>query len=415
MKIAIIGAGFVGLTAGLRLSQKGHEVVIFEKENFLGGLSAGFRQKDWQWSLENFFHHLFTSDKETQKLIKELCLSSKLFYRKPKASIFKNNKISQFDSLSTVLTFPHLPFLDKVRTGLIIFYLKITPFQTSFEKVTASQWLKKAYGEKAYRTIWEPLLESKFGKYKERITMSWFWTRIKKRSLRLGYLEGGFQVLLEKLSQEIKKKKGKIYLGREITSLSFLKSDFDKIIVTTPTSIFLKIAPSLPKSYRKDLTQLKMIGSLNLVLILKRKFLEDGTYWLNINEKGFPFVAVVEHTNFVSSKHYNNCHLLYLGGYYPQNHRFLKMKKEQILQEFLPYLKKVNPNFEKSSIINSYLSTNFFAQPIVTFGYRELIPDYKTPIPNIFLVNMQQVYPWDRGINQAIIQGEKIAKEAVSS
>jgi protoporphyrinogen oxidase len=414
MKVAIVGTGITGLTAGLKLSQKGHEVVLFEKEEYAGGLSAGFRKKGWDWHLEFFFHHFFATDKEAKKLIRELGLEDKLFYLRPKTSVFKQGKIYQFDSPLSVLKFPLLSFPERLRTGLVTLFLKSYPRWQSLEKTKASGWLKKYYGQKTYEVLWQPLLGSKFGKQAGKISMAWFWARIKKRSARLGYLEGGFQPLIDELVKKIKQRGGKILLNHEVKNLDELEN-FDRIIITTPAEIFLKIAPQLPKEYQARLEKFKMLGAVNLILELKEQFLKDKTYWLNISEESFPFVAVVEHTNFVNPKYYNGNHLVYVGGYYPQNHRYFRMSKDRILKEFLPYLKKISPRFNQSSlpagrhgIINHQSSISKFAQHIVPPHYSQIIPNYQTPLKNIFLANMQQVYPWDRGVNYAIELGEKV-------
>ena len=443
MKIAVIGGGITGLTAAYQLSRKGYQVTLFEKENYLGGLAAGFKRKEWHWPLECFFHHFFTSDKGAKKLITELGLIDKLFYRRPKTSIFFKGKMAQFDSPISLLFFPHLSFSQKLRTGLVTAYLKIPPRRSHgcassachhpkrertkdasevgkcpparskkipFEKTTASVWLKKHYGPKPYQILWQPLLKAKFGKYASKISMAWFWARIKKRSTRLGYLKGGFQVLIDKLEEKIKEGGGKIYLNQAITpkhlqggqrdSLKVkTQGKFDRVLITTPTQIFFKT--NLPE----------MLGAINLILVLKEKFLTDETYWLNINEPNFPFVAVVEHTNFIDPRHYGGNHIFYIGGYYPQNHPYFKMKKEEIFKEFLPYLKKINPKFNILNTKYLILNTNLYAQPIVPTNYSKMIPKMKTPIPNVFLANMQMVYPWDRGVNYAIELGEKVADE----
>jgi hypothetical protein len=41
-----------------------------------------------------------------------------------------------------------------------------------------------------------------------------------------------------------------------------------------------------------------------------------------------------------------------------------------------------------------------------------MIPSFKTPLKNVFLANMEQVYPWDRGTNYAVELGQKIARIA---
>src|SRR4030043_2071607 len=162
MKIAIIGTGITGLTAGYRLSGKGHQVTLFEKEKFSGGLAAGFKKRNWDWHLELFFHHLFTGDVHAKNLIKELGLEKKLIYLQPKTSIFKKGKIYQFDSPASVLKFPLLSFPERLRTGLMTLFLKTSPDWKNFEKIKASLWLEKYYGQKAYRILWQPLLQSKF-------------------------------------------------------------------------------------------------------------------------------------------------------------------------------------------------------------------------------------------------------------
>jgi len=399
MKIAVVGAGITGLTAGWRLSQKKHQVFVFEKEKLPGGLAAGFKKENWRWSLENFFHHLFTSDKAAKNLISELNLSSKLFYSRPKTSIFYNGKISQFDSPLSLLVFPHLNFLEKIRAGLVTAYLKINNWQ-SLEKISAWDWLVSAYGQRAFEILWQPLLQGKFGSYARKISAAWFWARIKKRSRKLGYLKGGFQVLIEKLVKKIEEDGGKVFLNREVKNLKELK-DFDKVIITTPVQKFFKT--KLPP----------MLGAINLILVLKEQFLTDGTYWLNINEPAFPFVAVVEHTNFVDPKYYGNKHILYVGGYYPQDHRYFKMTAKQIFEEFRPFLQKINPNYNfRLFTIHYSLFTNLFAQPIATVNYSKLLSKIKKTLPkNLYLANMQTIYPWDRGVNYAIEQGEKVADE----
>ncbi|PIU03385.1 hypothetical protein COT44_02995 [Candidatus Shapirobacteria bacterium CG08_land_8_20_14_0_20_39_18] len=402
MKIAIIGAGITGLTAGYRLTSQKHQVTIFEKNDFAGGLASGFKQKNWDWSLEFFYHHLFTTDQNAIKLINELGLGDQLKFSRPKTSIYYEDKISRFDSPASILFSPLLNYPQKIRTGLATIFLKVYPDWHSLEKITAVKFLPKLYGRKAYQILWKPLIKAKFGSFSDQISAAWFWARIKKRSFQLGYLDGGFQVLIDKLEEKIKENGGKIYLNQEIARINDLNHNnkYDQIVLTVPTSIFS------PKTKLPP-----MLGALNMILVLKEKFLIDNTYWLNINDPGYPFVSVVEQTNFIDPKYYGGNHILYVGGYYPANHRFFKMTKEEIFKEFLPFLKKINPDYNfKLKIENFKLSSNKYAQPITPTNYSRIIPPHQTSIPNVYLANMQQIYPWDRGINYAVELGEKIAK-----
>ena len=403
--IAIIGGGITGLTLAYRLSSQ-NRVTVFEKEKALGGLAVSFKKENWQWPLENFYHHFFPSDKETIKLLEELNLV--YFFSRPKTSIYQGGQICQFDSAISLLAYPHLNLYQKLRAGTAIATLKALPNEKLLGKKLATRVLPQLMGNKAYQILWEPLLWGKFGPQMNQVSAVWLWARIKKRNPKLGYIKGGCQHLIDRLISEIKNNKGQIKVNSPIKNLNQLKN-FSRIIVTTSPQIFLKIAPNLPKEYQNQLASIKTLATLNLILVTKKPLLTDNTYWLNINDKNFPFVALVQHTNLIDPRFYDGNHILYIGGYYPQNHPYLKMNKENLLKKFSPYLQKINPNCHQLSIINYQLSKSLYAQPIVTPHYQKIIPSFQTPIDNVYLACMAQIYPWDRGINYTIKTANKLA------
>lgn len=406
-KIAIVGGGITGLVLANLLSEK-HQIAIFEKESQLGGLSAGVKKNGWQWPLENFYHHFFTSDRETINLLKQLNI--KYSFKRPKTATYQKNKIYQLDSASSLLAHPYLNLPQKLRAGAAIAALKLWPSANFLEEKTAVEALPKIMGRKAYQTLWEPLLWGKFGQNMNRVGAGWFWARIKKRSQKLGYPEGGFPTLVAKLEEKIKKQGGKIFLNQEIKNLEKLQNNFDEIIITAPIPVFLKITPHLSQNYQNKLKKIKHLGAINLILICQKPFLPENVYWLNINEKSFPFVALVQHTHFVNPRFYNHKHILYVGGYYSQEHPFFKKNKEELLKEFFPSLKKINPHFSADDIKDLILTANLYAQPLVTPNYKNFIPPHQTPLKNVYLASMEQVYPWDRGVNYAIGMAKKVAK-----
>ncbi|MBU1032170.1 NAD(P)/FAD-dependent oxidoreductase [Patescibacteria group bacterium] len=406
MRIAIIGAGFTGLSTAYRLLQKSHQVIIFEKEPDVGGLAAGFTKNNWDWTLEKSYHHIFTNDFSILKLAKDI--HQPIIILKPRTDVFIDGQTFQFDNPSSILKFPYLTFLERARFGLALAYLKFNSNYKQFENTRALSWLRHTIGKKATSLIWEPLFAGKFEKFKEDISLTWFWARIKKRTSSLAYPIGGFKAFTDKLSNEIKKLGGEILLKTEITDLDSLQKSFDKIIVTLPTPMFLKITGNLPKDYVKKLSSIHHLSALTLILVLKEPFLKN-TYWLNITDKSYPFLALVEHTNFMDPNHYGGTHILYIGNYLPPNHPYLKMSTEELLKIYAPYLKKINPNYSLPPVA-CYLFSQPFAQPVVTVGYQKFIPTFETPLKNVFLANMDMVYPWDRGINYAVEMGKNVVK-----
>lgn len=423
MKIAIIGAGFTGLSSAYQLVKQGHSVTIFEKDSQPGGLAIGYQEKGWDWTIEAFYHHWFTNDNAILDLAKELDFP--VLTKRPKTSHLVDGKILQLDSFLTLLMFKNLSLKERLQMAFALAPLRFNPFWKPLEKYTATGYLKKTVGVKAYNILWEPLLVGKFGKYANTISLAWFWGRFAKRTTKLAYPEGGFLRFAQHIADAINKRGGKIYYNTEITELSssdkprikFKKmgntkleiGNYDKIIVTLPSFAFLKLAPQLPEAYKKSLLRLNGLGAIAVIMRLTKPFLSDNTYWLSICDTKAPILAIVEHTNFMESAHYNNEHLVYLGHYIPIDHPYFKMDEKKLLQTFDPFLKKINPNYEKNLIGLKKFAVPF-AQPIIPTNYSKMIPPMTTPLKNIYLANMQQVYPWDRGTTYAVELGEKIAK-----
>ncbi len=418
MKIGIVGAGFTGLAAAFVSSKLGHSVTIFEAGNQAGGLADGFRNKDWDWALDKHYHHLFTSDWSIRHLAEEV--GCQIDFVTPKTSTYIDARKYQLDSPLSLLAFPKLPIIDRIRTGIGLALLKFNPIWQIFEHFTSEQYIRTIMGNKSWDVIWAPLFHGKFGEYASQISAVWFWARIFKRSQSLGYPRGGFTGLLEKLVAACKKQGVEFIYSSKISRIvsrtdsqvelwiGNRKHLFSKVICSLSSWQFAQIAEGLPETYKQKLTSAVGLGAIDLVLELKESFLSDGTYWLNINDRSMPYLAVVEHTNFVSRSHYAGKHLLYIGNYLKSSHRFFSLSPQELLKEYLPHLRKINPQFSANAVSASWIWKTPFAQPIVSVGYAASLPGQITPLPNVYLANMQQVYPWDRGTNYAVESGRRI-------
>ena len=429
MKIAIIGAGFTGLSAGYQLAKKGHDVTLFEKDPKPGGLAIGYQEKDWEWTMEKHYHHWFTNARDTVNhdqtvlnLAKEI--GHAVLTSRPKTSVYIDGKIYQFDSPKTVLLFPKLSLIEKLRMATVMGFLRYDPFWKPLEKVNASTFLPKVMGEKAYKMLWEPQFVNKFGKYASDVSLAWFWARLTSRTPKLAYPEGGFLKFADHIVEIIEKQGGKCNFNTEVievkdknaVTVDFNDSEgkkqtqvFDKVIFTLPSFLFLKTVAQLPESYKEKFTRLKSLGATNLVLRMKKPFFKDNTYWLSVCDTTSPVMAIVEHTNFMDKVHYNNEHLLYLGNYLTPDSEKFQMDSEQQLKLFDPFLKKITPDYHKN-IIGYHLFKAPFAQPVIPTNYSKMIPEMTTPFKNIFLANIDQVYPWDRGTSNAVWLGKKVAE-----
>jgi protoporphyrinogen oxidase len=423
-KIAIIGAGYAGMSAAYDLVRAGHQITIFEADSQPGGLAAGFKEPHWDWSVEKYYHHWFASDHDMLGLIGELGLSNKVRFPRPYTVLLHNGKWYPFDSILQAMLFPGLGWgINKARFGFVGLYLRLTQNWQALERVTADDWMRRWAGSKVYEKMWQPLLIGKFGPYAKDVNMAWFWARIHARTTKLGTYEGGFQAFADDFAGILKNLGVRIQFQTRVTSIvpgsaggvkismDSRSENFDNVISTTSPGLMAKLTPDLPQSYLEGLLKLQHMGAVVMTLSLKQRLSEQGFYWFNIpKDAGFPFLAVVEHTNFVSAEHFGGDHILYCGDYLETDHEYFDLSDEELLARFIPGIQKINPAFGRDWIKKVWVHRTKYAQPVPLLNHSKNIPAIETPISGLYFASMSQVYPWDRGTNFAVEIGRRAAR-----
>jgi protoporphyrinogen oxidase len=428
-RVAIIGAGIGGMSAAYDLINRGRAVEIFESADYVGGLAAGFKEPHWDWSVEKFYHHWFESDGHMRGLISELGMSDRVIFPRPVTVLFYKGKFYPFDTIKAALLYPGLGWgLNKIRFGMVGMYLRMTKNWRALEGSTVDRWMRKWAGEKVYTEMWEPMMIGKFGeRYARQVNMAWFWARLHVRTTRLGTFQGGFQAFSDAFAARLREMGAKIHLNCPVRSIRphpegglVVETEegegrFDQVLSTTSPSLLAKMAPELPEGYLKGLLDLKSMGAVVMVVALKHALSKDGYYWFNLPKSaGFPFLALVEHTNFVSPEHFGGEHIIYMGDYLEPDHENFRLSKEELLEKFLPALARINPDFKPDWVRQSWLFRTSYAQPVPLVNHSHNIPDIRTPIPGLYFASMSQVYPWDRGTNFAVEIARRAAREMMT-
>lgn len=417
-RTAVLGAGALGLTVAYRLAQRGDEVVVIEREPLPGGLAAGFEIEPGIW-LDRFYHHLFESDTNAIGLINEVGLGDQLLWRRPLTVTLRDGTPHQLDSPASLLRFGPLPLIDRIRMGAWLAYLRTLRGPDRLEGHTAAEWIRRRMGARAYDVVWGPLLRGKFGALADEIAMPWFWARVHDRTAQLGYLRGGFQRLYDRLAARIAEAGGTLRLGTEVREIRSDPSGrmrvetaggesltVDRVVSTLAVRLTCRLTPELPDDYRSRHEWGTAYGAHCLVLALDRPLTQS--YWMNVNDPGYPFMALVEHTNYMDRADYGGRHLVYLGNYRPMDDPLLRTPTPEVVAQFSAHLARINPAFRPEWVTDAWSFAAPFAQPIVTADYRDHIPPFETPIPGLWVASMFQVYPHDRGQNYSIDLAERL-------
>jgi protoporphyrinogen oxidase len=458
MRVAVLGAGVAGLVCAYRLTQAGHACDVYERWPGLGGQAATLDVGGGAL-LERYYHHLFTSDRHIVALYDELGMGDELEWRQSSMAFFVDGRQWAFNGALDLLRFRPLPPLARVRMGLAVLMLQRRAKEVGpFESITARAWIESHMGRAPWRKIWGPLLRGKFGERAEDISMAWLWSKLtlrrqlegdEARQEQLGYPRHSWELLFDALRSAIEAGGGRVLIDRPAAALrrgadgagfvvhagaggsyraghdprSFARADgggerYDAVVATVPSDVFVglldeDLAGAIGSPYLDRLRAAEYHTALCLLLELDRRF--SPFYWTNVADTAVPFVGLIEHTNFVDPARYGGRRFLYVANYLAPGDPLLSLDEQQLLDAYLPGLRAVQPAFSPDWIRARWLHREPAAQPIVTVGYHERIPAFRTPVAGLVLANTTQIYPEDRGTNYSVRLGADAARALLGS
>jgi protoporphyrinogen oxidase len=430
-RVAVVGAGFTGLAAAYELATHGIAVTVYEAEPEIGGLASAFEVGGEK--LDRFYHHWFTSDKDVMRLIDELGLMDRVRINPSRTGVYYASTLFNLSTPWDLLNFTPLALADRIRLGLLALRARRVKNWQELEDRTAADWLLELGGERVYRVVWEPLLKGKFGSLAEQISAVWFWNKLMLRggsrgkggTERLAYFRGGFVALAEAMAARIREFGGRVETSSVVTAIRPDNTRWeldvpqgtvraDRVIVTTALPLIADMVSGWASDeYLAELRRIRYLANVCLVLELDRSL--SSTYWLNVNDPAFPFVGVIEHTNFERAEMYAGRHIVYLSKYLPHTYFLYEKSADEILDYALPFLQKIFPALDRSWILRHHVWKARWAQPVVERNYSRLIPAETGPIPGFHICSMAQIYPEDRGTNYAVREGRRIGARVAAS
>jgi protoporphyrinogen oxidase len=421
--LIVVGGGITGLSAAYLAAKAGKKVTIIEAGKIFGGLLNTFQIGGNR--LEHYYHHFFTHDLELRWLIKELNLEEKLVFKKTSMGVFKDGKIYAFDKPGDLLKFKPIRFLDKIRFGLTSLFLGKGANWKKYEHISCIEWFRKWAGKSTTSSLWAPLLNIKFGPFASKVPLSWMIGRLRQRmnsrksgDERLGYLDGSLQVLLDALLKRLREMGVELVCEQPIEKITINQNKIEAVITqqnqysgnqflfTIPGVYLSKMLNANCPALAGNLAAVKYFGAVCVILELHRPL--SNIYWLNVADEGFPFGGIIEHTNFIDKKKYNGSHIAYLSRYFAMEESVATMTEKEIQDWMVGYLPKIYPGFKKEWLINIYVFRTNTAATVCDLNFSKKVPSCKTPVENMYIVNMSHIYPDERSTNNSI----RIAAEA---
>ncbi|WP_447793382.1 NAD(P)/FAD-dependent oxidoreductase [Pseudomonas farris] len=425
-RIAVLGAGPMGLAVAYQLTRDGHNPVVFEADDRVGGMTAAFDFSGL--SIERYYHFHCISDHAFLTVLDELSLADQMRWVETKMGYWYQDQLQPWGNPIALLKFRGLSLVAKFRYGLHAFLSTKRNDWKPLDHVEATGWIKRWVGKEAYDILWRKLFDYKFYDYTDNLSAAWIWSRIRRigRSRyslfreKLGYLEGGSETLLQAMRTNIEANGGEIRLQSPVTRVLIEQEKicgvevggqveaFDKVISTIPLPYVSKVIPDLPPKILEQFKAVKNIAVVCVIAKLRKAVTEN--FWLNTNDPEMDIPGLVEYTNLRPMDQ----HIVYVPFYIPGEHPKFSEPDQNFLDKVRSYLKKINPSLTDDDFIDIRASRYRYAQPICDPGYLDNLPPAALPIKGLWVADTSYYYPEDRGISESIDFGRKMAKEATA-
>ncbi|MFW9077803.1 NAD(P)/FAD-dependent oxidoreductase [Pseudomonas sp. P2757] len=423
-RIAVLGAGPMGLAVAYQLARDGHTPIVFEADDRVGGMTAAFDFSGL--SIERYYHFHCISDHDFLNVLGELGLADKMRWTETKMGYWYQNRLQPWGNPVALLKFRGLSLVAKIRYGLHAFLCTKRNDWRPLDNVEATGWIKRWVGAEAWEVLWRRLFDFKFYEYTDNLSAAWIWSRIRRigRSRyslfreKLGYLDGGSETLLQAMKKDIESKGGEFRLSSPVTRVMMdgnkvqgvevagRAERFDKVISTIPLPYVPRIMPDLPSDVLAKFSSLKNVAVVCVIAKLKKALTEN--FWLNTNDPEMDIPGLVEYTNLRPLDQ----HIVYVPFYMPGENPKFSDSDAVFIEKVRTYLKKINPQLSDSDFIDVRASRYRYAQPICDPGYLDRLPPVSLPIEGLWVADTSYYYPEDRGISESIGFGRKMARDA---
>ncbi len=437
-EVLIIGGGFAGLSAGVELASRGHQVTLIERKGHLGGRAYSYRDPITGSTLDNGQHILMGCYRETISFLEKIGTLNKISFQRNLAVDFAGigTRAARFQSLplpnpfhllTGFLFFRGLTWKDKksaLRLGRLFAKGGLSEEALSdLDRLSVREWLlREGQTQRIQERFWDPLTYAALNDRPEVSSAALLYTVIKealfsgKKAARIGLPKVGLSELYTDAARDfIERKGGHFLLKSPVLRLHFQGREFheveleggrrlsaENLLVTVPFTVLRKILPDWMLYEDPFFSPLSALTSSPIVAInlwFDREFLHRpfvglwGTQVHWIFNKGRLFR---EGPNYLS---------LVISGAREE----LQTPGPQLIEIALKELYAIFPEAANAKLLRSMVTKEPEATLAPAVGSSRLRLPQKTPYRNLFLAG-----DWtDTGLPATIESAVRSAKRAV--
>jgi protoporphyrinogen oxidase len=404
--VGIVGGGILGMTAAYRLAQAGVRVELFERAPDLGGLVGSFDFGGRQ--VDRFYHVVLPTDDRVLGLAEELGLRDRFRFRPTGVGFYDDGRLFSMTTLAEFLRFPILAPHDRLRLGAFVARCQLTTDNDRLDDVPLEAWLRRMCGKRTVERLWKPLLDSKFdGRFSD-LPATYIWARTKRMSKTrdsgghelMGWLEGGYQTLIDALEMRIRQLGGAVHAGAAVDAISGTSGSVNGLVVgghfRAYDQVLCTLVPPMARRLLSSDTAARVaddhcryLGVICLLLRVERSV--SPYYHLNLTDRRIPLTTVVETTHVVDPE-YVGGHLLYATKYVDALHADLDRPLDELEFEYLQHVRRIFPDLRHEEILDRVVQRARIVEPVHTLGGAKRLPDM-FPVPGLALASTAHVYP----------------------
>ena len=420
---AVVGSGMMGLSIAWELAKSGHAVDVIEASDNPGGLTGTEKYGDISW--DRFYHVVETGDQQLLSLLDEIGLDSAVHWHRTRTNFFDGLKLYPLNNALDFATLPTLSIVDKARLAINIVYGASRSNLAPLEELSAEQWLSRWSGKSTYEKLWLPLLRSKLGDNATRVTAAYICGVMKRfygarggasRSETFGYLEGGYQRVVETLLEQAIRKSVSVHVGEPVKALE-AGDDAVEVTLQTTTHIYdrvvLTMAPPLIATLEAPFSEeesgayraTRYQGVVCPSLLLNAKL--GDAYLTYITDQHIPFTTVIEMSSLMPKKITGGYQLVYLPKYVPSDSELFDQSDQEIIATFWEGLQRLFPHLDDRDIIHSCVNRARHVLVIPEHGKRQELVDHETSLPGVFLCHGGQIVDAALSVDQTVALARK--------